>query len=55
MPCETCGEDVAYTSAETACGRDHCAECIAICRECMEDIADDIATERALDEWRGVA
>ena len=56
--CEPCGADDAETCDH---GHDLCADCrddgaCVLCdRERAEDIADDIATERALDEWRGLS
>jgi hypothetical protein len=56
--CEPCGADLAETCDH---GVTMCVDCqgegaCVICtREHAEDIADDIATERALDEWRGLS
>jgi hypothetical protein len=55
--CDPCGAPDATTCDH---GVDMCSDCdsegaCVLCdRERAEDIADDIATERALDEWRGL-
>ena len=58
--CPGCGDD--HTESARCDHADlHCPDCndegfCHLCsRERAEDIADDIATERALDAWRGVA
>lgn len=47
MTCDRCTEEAIWMPSETACMTAHCDECLANCRYCMDDLADQATEEGA--------